>query len=41
MASESAFSIGGWVIDGTRVKLLLDVVETLVTADDWIESKKK
>ena len=41
MASESAFSIGGWVIDETRAKLLLDMVETLVTTDDWIESKKK
>ena len=37
MALESAFSIGGWVIDETRAKLLLDMVETLVITDDWIE----
>ena len=41
VASESAFSVGGRVIDETRAKLLPDVVEALVTTDDWIESKKK
>ncbi|XP_071917021.1 zinc finger BED domain-containing protein RICESLEEPER 2-like [Coffea arabica] len=41
VASESACSVGGRVIDETRAKLLPDVVETLVTIDDWIESKKK
>ena len=36
MALEYVFSIGGWVIDETRAKLLLDMVETLVITDDWI-----
>ena len=37
MASESAFSVGRWMINETHAKLLLDMVETLVTIDDWIE----
>mgnify|MGYP004703485519 CR=1 FL=1 len=40
MVLESTFSIDGLVIEETHVKLLLDMVETLVTTDDWIESKK-
>ena len=38
MASESAFSVGDRVIDETLAKLLLDMVETLVTTDAWIET---
>ena len=34
MALEFGFSVRGWVIDEIRVKLLLDMVETLVTTDD-------
>ena len=41
IASESAFSIGGRVIDETRASLLPDIVEALVTTDDWIESRKQ
>ena len=41
VASEFIFSVGDRVIDETRAKLLSDVVEVLVTTDDWIESTKK
>ena len=37
---ESAFSIGGRVIDETRASLLPEIVEALVTTADWIESQK-
>ena len=33
MASESSFSVRDWVTDEIRAKLLLDIVETLVTTD--------
>ncbi|KAL3516783.1 hypothetical protein ACH5RR_023685 [Cinchona calisaya] len=41
VASESAFSVGGRVIDESRAALLPDVVEALVTTSDWLETKKK
>ena len=41
IASESAFSICGRVIDENRASLLPDIVEALVTIDDWIESTRK
>ena len=37
MASEFAFSVGGWIIDETCAKLVPDIIETLVITDDWIE----
>ncbi|KAI8528096.1 hypothetical protein RHMOL_Rhmol12G0124700 [Rhododendron molle] len=41
VASEAAFSVGGRVIDESRASLLPDIVEALMTANDWIESPKK
>lgn len=41
IASESAFSVGGGVIDETRSSLLPEIVETIVTTSDWIESRRK
>ena len=41
VASESAFSVGGRVIDETRASLLPDVVEALITTGDWLPLKKK
>ena len=41
VVSESAFSVGGRVIDESRAALLPDIVEALVAASDWLESKKK
>lgn len=41
VASESAFSIGGRVIDESRSCLLPDAVEALITTSDWIPSRKK
>ncbi|KAL0439263.1 UNVERIFIED_CONTAM: Zinc finger BED domain-containing protein DAYSLEEPER [Sesamum latifolium] len=41
VASESAFSIGGRVIDESRTCLLPDAVEALIVADDWIGSIPK
>ncbi|KAL0302297.1 UNVERIFIED_CONTAM: Zinc finger BED domain-containing protein DAYSLEEPER [Sesamum calycinum] len=41
VASEAAFSVGGRVIDESRTCLLLDAVEALVVADDWIGSIPK
>ncbi|KAA8538115.1 hypothetical protein F0562_027723 [Nyssa sinensis] len=38
VASEAAFSIGSRIIDESRSCLLPDIVEALVTANDWIES---
>ncbi|CAL5323053.1 unnamed protein product [Camellia sinensis] len=40
VASEAAFSVGGRVIDETRASLLPDIVEALITCNDWIESTK-
>ncbi|XP_028116569.1 zinc finger BED domain-containing protein RICESLEEPER 2-like [Camellia sinensis] len=40
VASEVAFSVGGRVIDETRASLLSDIVEALITCNDWIESTK-
>jgi len=40
VASESAFSVGGRVISEERASLKLDIVEALLTTDDWIESKR-
>ncbi|KAF7142207.1 hypothetical protein RHSIM_Rhsim05G0219300 [Rhododendron simsii] len=41
VASEAAFSVGGRVIDESRASLLPDIVEAVMTANDWIESPKK
>ncbi|KAF7130256.1 hypothetical protein RHSIM_Rhsim10G0050500 [Rhododendron simsii] len=41
VASEAAFSVGGRVIDESRASLLPDIVEALMTTNDWIESRKK
>ncbi|XP_058191036.1 zinc finger BED domain-containing protein RICESLEEPER 1-like [Rhododendron vialii] len=41
VASEAAFSVGGRVIDESRTSLLPDIVEALMTTNDWIESPKK
>ena len=41
IASEAAFSVGGRVIDESRSCLLPEIVEALVTTDDWIESRRK
>lgn len=41
VASEAAFSVGGRVIDETRASLLPDIVEALMTCNDWIESRNK
>lgn len=40
VASESAFSIGGRVIDESRSCLLPDAVEALITTSDWIPSRR-
>ncbi|CAL5353396.1 unnamed protein product [Camellia sinensis] len=40
VASAAAFSVGGRVIDETRASLLPDIVEALITCNDWIESTK-
>ncbi|KAL7237599.1 hypothetical protein ACSBR2_003828 [Camellia fascicularis] len=40
VASEAAFSVGGRVIDETRASLLPDIVEALITCNDWIKSPK-
>ncbi|KAL7237574.1 hypothetical protein ACSBR2_003806 [Camellia fascicularis] len=39
-ASEAAFSVGGRVIDQIRASFLPDIVEALITCNDWIESTK-
>ncbi|KAL0404464.1 UNVERIFIED_CONTAM: Zinc finger BED domain-containing protein DAYSLEEPER [Sesamum radiatum] len=41
IASESAFSVGGRVIDESRTCLLPDAIEALIVADDWIGSISK
>ncbi|KAF7153995.1 hypothetical protein RHSIM_Rhsim01G0175300 [Rhododendron simsii] len=41
VALEAAFSVGGRVIDESCASLLPDIVEALMTANDWIESPKK
>lgn len=41
VASESAFSVGGRVIDENRASLLPDVIEALITTGDWLALKKK
>ncbi|KAL0345673.1 UNVERIFIED_CONTAM: putative AC transposase [Sesamum radiatum] len=41
VASEAAFSVSGHIIDESSTFLLPDAVETLVVADDWIESIPK
>ncbi|KAH7860224.1 hypothetical protein Vadar_010936 [Vaccinium darrowii] len=41
VASEAAFSVGGRVIGETRASLLPDIVEALMTCNDWIESRNK
>ncbi|KAH7857245.1 hypothetical protein Vadar_010515 [Vaccinium darrowii] len=41
VASEAAFSVGGRVIDETPASLLPDIIEALMTCNDWIESPNK
>lgn len=40
VASESAFSVGGRVIDETRSCLVPEAVGALITTADWIPSRK-
>lgn len=40
VASESAFNVGGRVIDETRASLLPEEVEALITTADWIPSRR-
>ncbi|GMP35664.1 hypothetical protein CsSME_00008026 [Camellia sinensis var. sinensis] len=40
VASEAVFSVGGRAIDETLSSLLPDIVEALITCNDWIESTK-
>nr|XP_019703385.2 zinc finger BED domain-containing protein RICESLEEPER 1-like [Elaeis guineensis] len=40
VASESAFSVGGRVIDERRSCLAPEIVEALLTTSDWLESTK-
>ena len=40
VASESAFSVGGRVIDERRSYLAPEIVEALLTTSDWLESTK-
>uniref|UniRef100_A0A5B6ZS64 Putative zinc finger BED domain-containing protein RICESLEEPER 2-like isoform X2 n=1 Tax=Davidia involucrata TaxID=16924 RepID=A0A5B6ZS64_DAVIN len=41
IASEAAFNVGGRVVDASYTSLLPEVVEALVTTNDWIESRNK
>ncbi|KAA8532298.1 hypothetical protein F0562_032331 [Nyssa sinensis] len=41
IASEVACSVGGRVVDESCASLLSEVVEALVTTNDWIASRKK
>ena len=41
MASESAFSAGGRVLDDYRSSLKEDMVEILVCGGDWIRANKR
>ncbi|KAF7152450.1 hypothetical protein RHSIM_Rhsim01G0167800 [Rhododendron simsii] len=38
VAWEAAFSVGGRIIDESRASLLPDIVEALMTTNNWIES---
>ncbi|KAK1280524.1 hypothetical protein QJS04_geneDACA024144 [Acorus gramineus] len=40
VASEAAFSVGGRILDDSRLSLNPDIVEALVTVQDWVESRK-
>ena len=40
VVSESAFSVGGRVIDDRRSCLAPEIVEALLTINDWLESTK-
>lgn len=40
VASESAFSTRGWVLDQYRTKLVPSTVEALIFTKDWLQDSR-